>query len=260
MTQEERRTRLIRILQEEMPQYRGILIPPREEEQEKLLRSLMNVRPPQPAGQEFLDIQDAYLTVEREKRGIVDVFELREVKPGSRMALWQGDITCLRVDAIVNAANSSLLGCFQPLHACIDNIIHSRAGIELRLECNEIMKAQGHEESPGNAKLSSAYNLPCRYVIHTVGPVVLGNLTGQDCRLLAECYRSCLELAVQNKIKTIAFCCISTGVFRFPQNRAAEIAVQTVSDFLKEDQTLDKVVFDVFTERDRELYERILAS
>ena len=260
MTQEERRTGLIRMMQQEMPQYRGILIPEDREGQENLLRSLMNVRPPIPAKQEFLEMQDAYLSEECRKRGFVDGSMLPETKPGSRMSLWQGDITCLKAGAIVNAANSSLLGCFRPLHSCIDNIIHTRAGIQLRLCCDQIMKAQGHEEPVGCAKLTPAYNLPSRYVIHTVGPVVTGTLTKADCGLLSSCYRSCLETAVQNQIKTVAFCCISTGVFRFPLERAAEIAVETVSGFLEQDHVLKRVIFDVFTDRDYEVYGRLLES
>ena len=258
MTQEERRIYLIRTLQAELPQYLGIEIPTGEAEQKQLLRSLMNMRPPMPVQEGFLDVQDAYLLEESSRRGIVDCSNLSPVRANSRLFLWQGDITRLQADAIVNAANSALLGCFQPCHSCIDNAIHSCSGVQLRLACNEIMQAQGHEEAAGAAKITAGYNLPCRYVLHTVGPVVSGQLRKRDCRLLAGCSQSCLDLAVKNGVHSIAFCCISTGVFRFPQDRAAEIAVQTVSRFLTQDQSIRQVIFNVFTDRDLVIYQRLL--
>ena len=175
-----------------------------------------------------------------------------------RICLWQGDITRLKTGAIVNAANSALLGCFRPCHSCIDNIIHSYAGIQLRLACNEIMEAQGHEEPVGHAKLTPAFNLPCDSILHTVGPVITGPLRRADCRLLADCYRSCLELAVENQITSIAFCCISTGVFCFPQERAAEIAVETAVGFLKQNESVRQVIFDVYTDQDLVIYQKLL--
>ncbi|MCB6364842.1 protein-ADP-ribose hydrolase [Intestinibacillus massiliensis] len=260
MTQEERRVYLIRTMLKELPQYRGIGIPTGETGQGQLLRSLMNVRPPMPISADFLRVQDAYLSEEIHRRGIVDGTGLSPTRADGRIFLWQGDITRLKVDAIVNAANSALLGCFQPCHSCIDNIIHTFAGVQLRLACNKLMQAQGHEEETGRAKITAGYNLPGKYILHTVGPVVAGRLREQDCTLLARCYQSCLELAVQNGIQSIAFCCISTGVFRFPQDKAAEIAVQTVSRFLARDRSIRQVIFNVFTDRDRAIYQKLLEN
>ncbi|MFQ9892692.1 MAG: protein-ADP-ribose hydrolase [Emergencia sp.] len=175
-----------------------------------------------------------------------------------RLILWRGDITILKVDAIVNAANSALRGCFVPCHSCVDNIIHSVSGIQLRLACDELMNEQGYDEPTGKAKITPAFNLPCRYVLHTVGPIVSGQLTENHCRQLADCYRSCLELAAESKLKSIAFCCISTGEFHFPQKRAAEIAVKTVIDFLNTDDSIEKVVFNVFKQEDDEIYRNLL--
>lgn len=260
MTQEQRRIYLIRTMQAEIPQYSAVELPAGEAEQERLLRSLMNVRPPIPAPPGFLEVQDAYLSEEAGRRGVVDGSALPPVRAGSRLVLWQGDITRLRTDAIVNAANSALLGCFHPCHSCIDNIIHSRAGIQLRLACNEIMQAQGHEEEAGRAKITPGYNLPCKYVLHTVGPIVSGGLTERDCALLESCYQSCLELAVKNGVRSIALCCISTGVFHFPQDRAAGIAVRTVSRFLERDRSIRRVIFNVFTDRDLAIYQKLLET
>lgn len=258
MTQEERRVILIRRMQEEMPQYREIEIPKSTQEQKQLLRSLMNLRPPIPASAEFLEIQDAYLSEEIKKRGIVDSASLHPVKADERIFLWQGDISRLKIDAIVNAANSALLGCFRPCHSCIDNVIHTYSGVQLRLRCNELMEEQGQEEPVGRAKITPGYNLPCSYVLHTVGPMIRGRLREKDCELLADCYRSCLELAAKKGIRSVAFCCISTGVFCFPQDKAAKIAVNTVLDFLKTHQSIRQVVFDVYTDTDLELYRRLL--
>ena len=258
MTQKERRIYLIRQLQREMPQYGDIAMPDREEEQWRLLRSLFNVRPPYPASAEFLEVQDAYLGELVRERGIVRAEDLSPVRRNPRMSLWQGDITTLSCDAIVNAANSALLGCWQPCHSCIDNMIHTLSGVQLRIKCNEIMEAQGHEEETGTAKITPAYNLPCKYVLHTVGPIISGPLREKDCELLASCYRSCLELAAENGVRSLAFCCISTGVFHFPQERAAEIAVDTVERFLGTNDTVRQVIFNVFTDRDLKLYERLL--
>ena len=261
MTQKERRLFLIRSLLEEQPQYRKLEIPGDEEEQKRLLRSLMNLRRPSPAQPEFLDVQDAYLKEETLRRGIVDC---RNLAPAGaegvkrRLFLWQGDITRLKADAIVNAANEALLGCFIPCHSCIDNIIHTCAGVQLRLACDRLMREQGRPEPTGRAKITPAFNLPSRYVLHTVGPVISGPLREQDCRLLAGCYSSCLELAAKNGLRSVAFCCISTGVFRFPQEKAAEIAVETVKRFLEQDDAVGQVIFNVFTDRDLELYRRQL--
>ena len=258
--QEERRIWLIRELQREMPQYQDIRIPVTEEEQWNLLRSLFNVRPPYPASQEFLKVQDEYLSELVRSRGIVDAESLPASELDPRITLWQGDITTLRCDAIVNAANSALLGCWQPCHSCIDNMIHSLSGVQLRIKCNEIIQEQGHEEETGTAKITPAYNLPCKYVLHTVGPIISGPLRKEDCDLLAGCYQSCLELAAGNNVRSVAFCCISTGVFHFPQQRAAEIAVETVRQFLETDSSIDRVIFNVFTDRDLTIYQKLLGE
>ncbi len=258
--QKERRIWLIRELQREMPQYQDIRIPVTEEEQWNLLRSLFNVRPPYPASQEFLKVQDEYLSELVRSRGIVDAESLPASELDPRITLWQGDITTLRCDAIVNAANSALLGCWQPCHSCIDNMIHSLSGVQLRIKCNEIMQAQGHEEETGTAKITPAYNLPCKYVLHTVGPIISGPLRKEDCDLLAGCYQSCLELAAGNNVRSVAFCSISTGVFHFPQQRAAEIAVETVKQFLETDSSIDRVIFNVFTDRDLTIYQKLLGE
>ena len=259
MNQEERRLYLIRALQREMPQYGKVRIPESGEGQWRLLRSLFNVRPPYPASPEFLDIQDEYLGEMIRERGITDGDSLPPAASDPRLVLWQGDITSLRCDAIVNAANSALLGCWQPCHSCIDNIIHSFAGVQLRIKCSELMEAQGHEEETGKAKITPAYNLPSKFVLQTVGPIILGELEEEDCRLLADCYRSCLSLAAESGLRSVAFCCISTGVFRFPQERAAEIAVKTVKAFLDHSETsLKRVIFNVFKDSDWEIYSNIL--
>lgn len=260
MNQSERQLYLIKELMEEIPQYKKVRIPHDELGQWQLLRSLFNVRPPYPASPEFLRIQDEYLSEKIRERGITESTSLTSARLNSRLFLWQGDITTLRCDAIVNAANSALLGCWQPCHSCIDNIIHSLSGVQLRIRCNEIMEAQGHEEATGMAKLTPGYNLPCKYVLHTVGPIISGGLTKKDCELLASCYRSCLELASVNGIQSIAFCCISTGVFHFPQERAAEIAVETTERFLETNDTIRQVIFNVFTDKDYTLYQQLLEN
>lgn len=258
MNQQEKREYLIKKLAEGIPWYQNAAMPEEEGAQKRLLRSLMNVRPPVPASQEFLKIQDEYLSEENRRKGIVNPASFLPAGGNGRIFLWQGDITRLEADAIVNAANSALLGCFQPCHSCIDNVIHSWSGIQLRLACHELMQAQGHEEPVGTAKITSAFNLPSRFVLHTVGPAITGALKEEDCQALAGCYQSCLELAVQNGVRSIAFCCISTGVFCFPREKAAEIAVNTVRKFLEQDKTIRQVIFDVYEDRDLELYRRLL--
>lgn len=258
MTQNERRQFLIRKLLSEEPEYQGIEIPPHIEGQKRFLRSLMNVRRPRPIDAEILKIQDEYLKAEVEAKGIVDGSTLPACPSNKRMVLWRGDITTLKVDGIVNAANSALRGCFIPCHSCVDNIIHSVSGMQLRLACDEIMRKQGHEELTGSAKITPAFNLPCQYVLHTVGPIVSGPLTDTHCSQLADCYQSCLELAVKNGLKSLAFCCISTGEFHFPQRTAAEIAVETVKEFLRFDKTMERVIFNVFKTEDYEIYKRLL--
>lgn len=227
-------------------------------DQRILFRSLMNVRQPgKTLSPEFLRLQDEYLSAMRDERGIVDAEDLPEVQPG--ISLWQGDITRLRVDAIVNAANSSLLGCFIPCHRCIDNAIHSAAGLQLREECYNITREQGHEEPTGSAKITKGYNLPAKHVIHTVGPIVQRNLTDSLREDLRNCYRSCLECADSNGLESVAFCCISTGEFHFPNDEAAHIAVKTVKEFLP-GSSVKKIIFNVFKDYDLELYERELRS
>lgn len=258
MTHDEQRIYLIKELLSEQPGYRGIAIPDSAGEQKRLLRSLMNLRSPLPIGADFLRVQDEYLSEEVKVKGITEADTLPVSARHPRLVLWRGDITTLRADAIVNAANSTLRGCFVPCHSCVDNIIHSVSGIQLRLACDELMNAQGHDEPAGSAKITPAFNLPCRYVLHTVGPIVHGRLTKTHCRQLADCYRSCLELAAGRELKSVAFCCISTGEFHFPQKEAAHIAVETVTDFLRREGRLERVVFNVFKEEDYEIYREIL--
>ena len=209
-------------------------------------------------GADFLQIQDEYLQDETAAKGITDVADLTPVQPG--LYLWQGDITTLKCDAIVNAANSGMTGCYIPNHRCIDNAIHTFAGVELRLACAELMEQQGHPEPTGQAKITPAFNLPCRYVLHTVGSIIDGPVTQRDRDLLASCYRSCLELAAENGLESVAFCCISTGEFHFPNNLAAEIAVRTVKEFLKKQTSVKKVIFNVFKDLDKAIYEKLLRA
>ena len=256
MNQAERRRFLIQRLLDEQPRYKGLAIPLDKIEQKQMLRSLFNIRMPGNISEDFLSVQDEYLQEETAAKGITDLADVSPVSKG--IYLWQGDITTLRCDAIVNAANSGMTGCYAPCHGCIDNCIHTYAGIQLRLECARIMKRQGHEEETGKAKITPAYNLPCKYVIHTVGPIISGPLTDTDKELLASCYCSCLELADQNRVKSIAFCCISTGEFHFPNDKAAEIAVQTVKDYKRKTGSDIEVIFNVFKDIDLEIYRNLL--
>ncbi|MBR6953876.1 MAG: protein-ADP-ribose hydrolase [Clostridia bacterium] len=258
MNQEEKRLWLIRRLLAEDPQYKDVGIPEEAQRQRDLLRALMNVREAAPVDDAFLQVQDAYLSEENRSRGITDAAKLRPCAMSDRLFLWQGDITTLRIDAIVNAANSGMTGCYQPLHNCIDNIIGSRAGVGLRLHLSRLMEQQGHPEPAGRAKITPGFNLPCKYIIHTVGPIVEGELTPAHEQLLASCYRACLDLARENRLAGIAFCCISTGVFCFPNRRAAEIAVETVRRWQAETGSGMQVVFNVFKDLDREIYEQLL--
>ena len=258
MTQAERRLFLIRSLMREKSEYQNLRVPAGADDQRQLLRSLMNVRPAKAAGSEFLTVQDAYLQQELTETGITRVEDLQPVC-GS-LFLWQGDITRLQCGAIVNAANSGMTGCYIPCHACIDNCIHTYAGVQLRLDCARQMAQQGHEEPTGQAKITKGYNLPCDYILHTVGPIINGPVTAEDERLLASCYLSCLELAEQHGVESIAFCCISTGVFRFPNQRAAEIAVETVRQYQKETESRMKVIFNVFKDADRKIYAQLLST
>lgn len=254
MAQTERRKYLIKFLLSERQEKTEI--PQDEYSQKRLLRSLFNIRMPRAVSDEFLQIQDEYLRAENRRKGITDIADLASVQKD--IYIWQGDITTLKCDAIVNAANSQMLGCFNPCHGCIDNAIHTYAGIQLRNTCYELMKAQGYDEPTGQAKITPAYNLPCKYVIHTVGPIVSGYLTEEDCELLKSCYLSCLNEAVKNNLKSIAFCCISTGVFGFPKRKAAEIAVNTVKEYQKEHEI--EVIFNVFKDSDKQIYRELLSG
>ncbi len=238
-----------------------------EKGQRQLLRSLMNIRKPNPVSEEFLALQDSFLQQEAEEKGRVDLADIVAEQatlfphmPSGQLFLWQGDITRLAVDAIVNAANNQLLGCFVPCHACIDNIIHSYAGVQLREACHHIMQAQGHEESTGMAKITPAYNLPSKYVLHTVGPIIHAEVSSRQRELLANCYRSCLQLALENSLESIAFCCISTGEFRFPPKEAAKIALQTVQEELGKTEKPIKVIFNVFKDSDYQIYKTLFQS
>ena len=258
MTQDERREYLIQYLLKEEIRFGRQNIPTDKQGQENLLRSLMNVRPPRPISNDFLKIQDEYLTERNIERGITDIDTLAPVKSDSRLYIWQGDITTLKCDVIVNACNSQMLGCFSPMHACIDNFIHTYAGMELRLKMHEIMAKQGHEEETGKAKITSGYNLPTKYILHTVGPIIQWKVTKEDETLLASCYTECLKLAADTGVESIAFCCLSTGVFRFPQQRAAEIATNTVKQYLNKDSRIKKVIFNVFKDEDLKIYNGLL--
>ena len=233
-------------------------IPSDERERKQLFRALVNVRMPKAASEEFLRIQDEYLKEELQIKGITDIDKLSPVAPD--IYLWQGDITTIKCDGIVNAANSQMLGCFCPNHACIDNAIHTFAGVQLRQKCDEIMSAQNYHEPTGRAKITRAYNLPCKYVLHTVGPIVYGGLTQNHEQQLADCYNSCLTLADKNGLHSIAFCCISTGEFHFPNERAAQIAIQTVTEYKRQTGSKIKVIFNVFKDYDYEIYARLLAT
>lgn len=248
MAQNEILDRLIQILCEE----RGETVPPISDEQKPdLFRALCNVRPPMPATKEFLRLQDEYLSQRTKERGVVDVNGF-DYKDG--IALWRGDITRLNADAIVNACNPTLLGCFHPLHNCIDNIIHSSAGVQVRLDYTAIMR--GGEEPNGRVKVTKAYNLPSRYIFHTVGPIVYGGVTEQNRRDLESCYLSCLNRAAEMKLKTLAFCCISTGEYHYPKDEACRLAVQAVKKWKSETDSSLKVIFNVFLKEDETLYER----
>ena len=239
MNQSERRTILIRVLLKEHPEYQGLRIPADADSQRQLLRGLLNIREPRRIGTDFLQIQDAYLQEETAAKGITDAADLTPLQPG--LYLWQGDITTLKCDAI-------------------DNAIHTYAGVQLRLACAEIMDRQGHPEPTGQAKITPAFDLPCRYVLHTVGPIINGRVTKADKELLASCYRSCLELAAEKGLESVAFCCISTGEFHFPNQLAAEISVQTVKEFLKKQTSVKKVIFNVFKDMDKKIYKRLLRT
>ena len=265
MTREQKVNTLIDYLKQENKGYASIPDPVDAGEQRRLLRSLMNVRYPGHASAEYIELQDELLQEETEEKGIVTCDDIptieqeytcSEIKNSDRISLWRGDITRLGVDAIVNAANSQLLGCFVPCHGCIDNAIHSAAGIQLRNECARIMAEQGHEEPTGKAKITKGYNLPAKNVIHTVGPIVGLAVTEKQKDQLKDCYLNSLKLAEKSGLKSIAFCCISTGEFHFPNKLAAEIAVDTVDRFLTK-SSIERVIFNVFKEQDFNIYKKL---
>lgn len=257
MNREEQLDFLINYLIDERNE--AIEIPQDYKAKRNLLRSLMNVRIPLKISDEFLKVQDDFLTSETLAKDLTSVEDIKDVN--GKILLWQGDIVTLKVDGIVNAANSKLLGCFIPLHNCIDNIIHSAAGVQLRDECNSMMQLQGHDEEVGKAKITSAYNLPSKYVIHTVGPAIPYGLkpSKSDCEALKNCYMSCLEIASENNLESLAFCGISTGVFNFPRDLAAKIAIDTVKEYLDSNETsLKHVIFDVFSDDSYTTYKDLL--
>ena len=270
MTQQERLDILVDRFKEDSGQYRDLQVPDNIMDKRRILRSLMNIRLPGELDKETLQIQDAYLQERNAENGIVSVEEIAPISAsGSRMphadqiAVWQGDITRLAADAIVNAANSQMLGCFVPLHTCIDNCIHTFAGVQLRAECDRNMQSlrmrygRSYEQPTAVPMLNDAYNLPAKKIIHVVGPVVQGRLTKEHEQLLSACYTSCLDLAAENGLESIAFCCISTGVFMFPNQRAAEIAVETVRNWLDETGSRMKVVFNVYKDLDLKIYSKL---
>ncbi|MDE5547592.1 MAG: protein-ADP-ribose hydrolase [Clostridia bacterium] len=227
------------------------------ETKRRLGRGLMNERAPLPVPDDILEVQDALLWTESIERGIVPLCEIKEIKNG--ISLWQGDITRLQTDGIVNAANKALLGCFLAGHHCIDNAIHSFAGMQVRRDCATIMAEQGGEEECGKAKITSAYNLPSKYILHTVGPMVGREVYPEERAALRSCYTSCLDLAEEAGLHSIAFCCISTGVFNYPQEEAAEIAIGTALDWkLRHPESEMKIVFNTFLPRDTQIYQNIL--
>lgn len=256
MNQAERRAYLISALRGEREPSERLPLPATQNDQKQLLRALMNVRPPLPLAPEVLAIQDEYLAEERERKGVVSLDDLTPVL-GENLYLWQGDITRLAVDGIVNAANDQMLGCFVPGHHCIDNAIHTFAGMQLRLKCHEIMEKQNHPEPTGQAKITSAYNLPSTYVLHTVGPIISGPLTERDRELLALCYTSCFEVAAEHKLESIAFCCISTGAFHFPAEEAADIALAIIRKNMSANIA---IVINVFNDSDKQIYEKRIAK
>ena len=258
MNQSEKRLFLIQSLLNERPSCQRQIVPADSERQKILLRGLISVRRPANIGADFLQVQDEYLQGETATKGVTDIAELTPIQPG--LYLWQGDITTLKCDAIVNAANSGMTGCYIPNHRCIDNAIHTFAGVELRLACEELMEQQGYPEPTGQAKITPAFNLPCRYVLHTVGPIIDGRVTKENKELLASCYHSCLELAAENGLESVAFCCISTGEFHFPNEQAAQIAVETVKQFMNTKTSVKKVIFNVFKDMDKEIYARLLGA
>ena len=260
MTQNERLDYLVEEFKTDSVRYKDLTTPSDTEGKRQLLRSLMNIRMPGEMDESVLEIQDVYLQERIRENGIVELGDIPEIRDG--ISIWQGDITRLKVDAIVNAANSQMLGCFVPMHTCIDNCIHTFAGIQLRAECSRQMKkmraryGRDYEQPTAVPMLTDAYNLPAKKVVHVVGPIVQDDLTPELEQDLADCYTNTLELCAENGLRSVAFCCISTGVFRFPNKRAAEIAVHTVKEWLEAHPgKMDRVIFNVFKDEDRRYYE-----
>ena len=272
-TQEERLNYLIEKFKEESLEYKNLEMPADVEDKKVLLRSLMNVRPPKETSDEILKVQDEYLTERNKEKGIVYLKDIKTIKETinskhpypQKISVWQGDITRLSCDAIVNAANSQMLGCFVPMHTCIDNCIHTFAGVQLRNECNKIMNefrkkyGDDYEQPTAVPIITDGYNLPAKKVIHVAGPIVTGILTQANIEDLQNCYKNILDMCLKNNLKSVAFCCISTGVFSFPNKKAAEVAVETVTNWLKQNETkTDRVVFNVFKQEDKFCYEKFL--
>lgn len=264
MTQEKRLDYLIERFKEDSGEYRDLRVGNGVEEKRRALRSLMNVRMPGDMDAETLSAQDAYLQERAKEKGVITPDMIPTAKD-PRLSIWQGDITRLAVDAIVNAANSQMLGCFIPMHNCIDNCIHTFAGVQLRGECARQMGllraryGRGYEQPTAVPMLTDAFNLPAKKIVHIVGPIVQGRLTERNERDLADCYRNTLNLCAENGLLTVAFCCISTGVFRFPPERAAEIAVETVTDWLNANEArISRIIFNVFNDRDNAIYAKLL--
>ncbi len=262
-TQEERLNYLLEEFKADSDNYKEIAIPDSVGEKQALLRSLMNIRMPKKMSDQVIRIQDDYLAGRAQEKGIVRLADIPVAK--DNLSIWQGDITRLEVDAIVNAANSMMLGCFLPMHTCIDNQIHTFAGIQLRQECNEKMDqlraryGPDYEQATAIPMLTDAYNLPAKKVIHIVGPIVANRLTLELEKNLEDCYINTLDMCLENGLKSVAFCCISTGVFHFPNKRAAEIAVNTVGKWsLKHPNSMDRIVFNVFKDEDKKYYEELL--
>ena len=262
-TQEQRLDYLVEAFKEDSHQYKNLETPDDPSEKRRLLRSLMNIRMPKALGEEVLTVQDAYLRERIRESGIVRLSDIPVIRDG--LSIWQGDITRLAADVIVNAANSQMLGCFVPCHSCIDNCIHTFAGVQLRAECARQMNAlrirygRDYEQPTAVPMLTDAYNLPAKKIVHIVGPIVDGRLTAEHEQQLAACYRSTLSLCAENGLRTVAFCAISTGVFHFPKKRAAEIAVETTGKWLQENPgQIDRIIFTVFSDESRQIYEQIL--
>ena len=263
MTQNERLDYLVEEFKTDSVRYKDLTTPSDTEGKRQLLRSLMNIRMPKEMPEEVLNVQDEYLSGRAQEKGVVRLSDIPVIKDSNNiLSIWQGDITRLRVDAIVNAANSQMLGCFVPMHTCIDNCIHTFAGVQLRAECSRQMKmmraryGRDYEQPTAVPMLTDAYNLPAKKVVHVVGPIVQDELTPELEEDLADCYTNTLELCAENGLRSVAFCCISTGVFRFPNKRAAEIAVHTVKEWLEAHPgKMDRVIFNVFKDEDRRYYE-----